>query len=128
MIAVFAPSIQEHLLLEENAVRHIKQHHCGEMGDKSYFTGKPIKTILKCMKKSNEWYETRERDRVLCVSHMESNIGYNPRLRKWCDTLVMVVAQNSTVKRIITAYPVSRITKFFRKLKIHSSLEDDENK
>jgi hypothetical protein len=129
MITVFAPSIQEHLLLEKDAVQHIKEHHSGEMGDKSFFTGKPIKTILNGMKKSNEWYQTREQNRVLCVTHMDATIGYNPRLKKWCDTLLIVVELKRREKRIITAYPVLRITKFYGKLQIPSSLkEDEENK
>lgn len=128
MATVFAMSIKQHLVIEKNVLQHIKEHHCGEMGDKSYFTEKPIKTIRNGMKKCSEWYGTRERKKVLCVTHMDSTIGYDPRSKKWCDTLLLVVVLARTKHRIITAYPIPKIHQFYGKLQLDSLRKGTTNK
>ena len=105
----FAESIQEQLLLFPNHLKHIEENHLGLMGDKSFFIKDPVSIIMKATLKSDaKFVSTKHKKRMLGMVQLEDYIGYDPRRRRWCNKLLLIIVSSKKTKKIITAYPVCR--------------------
>lgn len=105
---IFAESMQEELVLFPRDLFHIEENHLGWKHPKSYFIQDPVYTIARAATSKHAEFVMKRDRKILGLFHFKHYIGYDPRARRWCDKLLVVIVHTKYWKRIITAYPVWR--------------------